>query len=170
MKKALMVIDMQNDYLWEKRKSKFAYDTEQLVASVNRLIHEYSDSGNDVIYIRHIIQDLPTNRLLFGFSIAGTEGAELYSGVDIVSELCFDKLFGDAFTNKQLLALFRKNSYDELHICGIDEYGCVTSTACGAVKRHIPVRIIRSGTATVFTEKKAAKYRKKLETAGVEYI
>ena len=66
--------------------------------------------------------------------------------------------------------MFRKKSYDELHICGIDEYGCVTSTACGAVKRHISVRIIRSGTATVFNEKKAAKYRKKLETAGVGYI
>ena len=32
VKKALVVIDMQNDYLWEKRKKKFTYDTEELVA------------------------------------------------------------------------------------------------------------------------------------------
>ena len=26
-KKALVVIDLQNDFLWEKRKAKFSYDT-----------------------------------------------------------------------------------------------------------------------------------------------
>ena len=94
-KTALIVIDMQNDYLYEKRKAKFAYDTAKLTAAVNEIIHNYKDSGSDVIYIRHIIQNLPTNRLLFGYSIDGTEGAELYSGLDIVSDECFDKLLGD---------------------------------------------------------------------------
>lgn len=77
MKYALIVIDMQNDYLYEKRKKIFSYDTDSLVDSVNELIHQYKQNGHDVIYIRHIIQNLPTNRLLFGYSIAGTEGAEL---------------------------------------------------------------------------------------------
>ena len=85
MKTALIVIDMQNDYLYEKRKDKFAYNTSELTAAVNELIHQYNKNTCDVIYIRHIIQNLPTNRLLFGFSIAGTEGAELFSGLDIVS-------------------------------------------------------------------------------------
>ena len=44
MKTALLVIDMQNDYLWEKRIPIFAYDTERLVAAVNELIHEYGFS------------------------------------------------------------------------------------------------------------------------------
>ena len=57
-----------------------------------------------------------------------------------------------------------------LHLCGLDEYGCVTATALGAAKRGIPVRIVRSGTATVLPEKKAAKQRKKLEQAGIMYI
>lgn len=70
MKTALIVIDMQNDYLYEKRKAKFAYNTAELTAAVNELIHQYDENGSDVIYIRHIIQNLPTNRLLFGFSIA----------------------------------------------------------------------------------------------------
>lgn len=169
-KKALMVIDMQNDYLWEKRKSRFAYDTEKLTAEVNGLIHRYESEGCDVIYIRHLIQDLPTNRLLFGYSIAGTEGAELYSGLDIVSELCFDKLFGDAFSNKKLLELVRERAYGEIHLCGLDEYGCVTATAVGAAKRGLTAKIIRSGTATVQPVRKAAKAQKKLTAAKIEYI
>ncbi len=170
MKTTLIVIDMQNDYLYDKRKPQFAYNTAELVAAVNSLIHSYRDSGSDVIYIRHIIQNLPTNRLLFGYSIAGTEGAELYSGLDIVSDYCFDKLVGDALSNKKLRELIARNGYEELHLCGLDEFGCVTSTALGAAKRGIKAFIVRSGIATVFPEKKQAKGRAKLEKAGVRYI
>ena len=170
MKTALIVIDMQNDYLYEKRKPLFAYDTEKLTGAVNALIHQYHDAGCDVIYVRHIIQNLPTNRLLFGYSIAGTEGAALYSGLDVVTDFCFDKLVGDALTNKKLTAMIRERGYEMLHLCGLDEFGCVTETACGAVRRGIPVRIVRSGTATVMKEHMAAKKKKKQEKYKVEYI
>lgn len=166
----LIVIDMQNDYLYEKRKPKFSYDTPKLTAAVNELIHRYHDEGQDVIYIRHIIQNLPTNRLLFGYSIAGTKGAELYGGLDIVSDYCFDKLLGDALTNKKLLEMVNDRKYDALHLCGLDEFGCVTSTALGAKKRGIDVKIVRSGTASVLPEKKREKGSKRLKEAGVEYI
>ena len=170
MKTALIVIDMQNDYLWEKRKPFFAYDTEKLTGAVNALIHQYHDAGSDVIYIRHIIQNLPTNRLLFGYSIAGTAGAELYAGLDIVTDYCFDKLVGDALTNKKLRVLVQERGYEMLHLCGLDEFGCVTETACGAVRRKIPVRIVRSGTATVMKDRMRAKKEKKQKKYGIEYI
>ena len=168
--KALIVIDMQNDYLWGKRKPLFSYSTDRLTGSVNSLIHRYYDAGDDVIYIRHIIQNLPTNRLLFGYSIAGTEGAEIYDGVDIVSDNCFDKLFGDALTNKSLLKMVKDKGYDELHLCGLDEFGCVTSTALGAARRGIKARIVKNGTETVFADKKIQKARERLQRAGIEYI
>ena len=40
-KKALLVIDMQNDYLWSNRKEMFSYDTETLVGNVNQAIEQY---------------------------------------------------------------------------------------------------------------------------------
>jgi nicotinamidase-related amidase len=137
---------------------------------VNDLIHKYNAEGSDVIYIRHIIQDLPTNRLIFGYSIAGTEGAELYDRLDLVSELCFDKLLSDALTNKKLLEYVRANGYDVLHLCGLDECGCVAATALGAAKRGISAEIVRRGTATVLPEKKVSKVREKLAKAGIKYI
>lgn len=170
MKKALLVIDMQNDYLYEKRKAIFAYDTAALTKAVNDLIHSYHDAGDDVIYIRHLIQNLPTNRLLFGYSLAGTEGAELYGGLDIVSDAVYDKYFGDALTNRALRARIAERGYDVLHICGLDECGCVTSTALGAKKRGIRAEIIASGTATVMPEKRVARARAKREKAGIRII
>ena len=171
MKTALLVIDMQNDYLWEKRKPIFAYNTERLVAAVNELIHEYHDKlHSEVVYIRHIIQNLPTNRLLFGYSIAGTEGAELYSGLDIVSEYCYDKYVGDALTNKALRELIAKDGIEKLDLCGLDECGCVTTTALGAVRRGIKAEILQKGTATVLPEGKVMKAHEKLRRAGVELV
>lgn len=170
MKTALLVIDMQNDYLYEKRKKRFSYDTEALTAAVNGLIREYSGAGRDVIYIRHIIQDLPTNRLLFGYSIAGTEGAELYGGLDVVSDYRFDKLVGDALSNRALRALIGEKGYEALHLCGLDECGCVTATALGAVKRGLRAGILLAGTATVFSEEKVRKTRERLQKAGVAFL
>ena len=169
MKTALLVIDMQNDYLCEKRKSRFSYDAPALTGAVNALIRRFADEGNDVIYIRHIIQDLPTNRLLFGYSIAGTEGAELYPGLEIVSDRCFDKLMGDALSNGDLRALIARQGYDCLYLCGLDECGCVAATAMGAKRRGLRAEILRSGTATVFPEKKVAATREKLRKAGISY-
>jgi len=170
MNTALLVIDMQNDYLCKNRMKRFAYDTEGLVSSVNSIIHQYIAEGHDVIYIRHIIQNLPTNRLLFGYSIAGTDGAELYNGLDIVSDYIFDKLVGDALSNRQLRALIQQKGYGHLYLCGLDECGCVAATALGAKKRGIEADIIRDGTATVFDVGKAARTREKLLRAGVRYI
>ena len=48
-KKALVVIDMQNDYLWPQRKKMFSYDTDDLVGNVNRAIGIYKDKGYDII-------------------------------------------------------------------------------------------------------------------------
>lgn len=168
MKAALLVIDMQNDYLYDKRKKIFSYDTKQFTAAVNEVIHSYD--AQDVIYIRHMIQNLPTNKLLFGYSIKGTVGAELYGGLDVVSDNHFDKYFGDALTNKKLRAFIDKNGYDTLHLCGLDEYGCVASTALGAHKRGINAKIVRNGTATVFPEKKSKAKRELLKKAEIEYI
>ena len=87
-KKALLVIDMQNDYLWSKRKEMFSYDTEQLVGNVNQTIELYQENGYNIIYIKHILSKLMWG---VGFSIRGTEGAELYSGLKMVSDLIFEK-------------------------------------------------------------------------------
>ena len=110
MEKALLVIDIQNDYLWEKRKNKFTYDTEKIIKSINKTIDKYK-KDHDIIYISHLINNFPTNKLLFGFSIKGTEGAELYSKLNIVSNLKFDKYFSDAYKSKKFRNYMKKQNY-----------------------------------------------------------
>ena len=53
-KKALIVVDMQNDYLWNRRKKMFSYNTPELVNAVNSLISEFSERGDDVYQVVEI--------------------------------------------------------------------------------------------------------------------
>jgi nicotinamidase-related amidase len=166
-KKALIVIDLQNDYLWKKRKKIFTYDTEKLVGNVNSAISVYNEKGYDIIYIKHIL-----SKLLWGvgFSIKGTEGAELYDGLDIVSDLSFEKNHPDSFSLKEFREHVKAAGYSELVLAGLDECGCVGATAKGAVRAGIKTRILGDCIGSRFAEEKVRKMREELTRAGVEYI
>ena len=167
MKKALLVIDMQNDYLWSKRKEMFTYNTDELVKNVNEAIESYKNDGFDIIYIKHI---LPKIMWGVGFSIKGTEGAEMYDDVKIVSNLCFEKNHSDTFTAKAFKEFVAEKNYEELVLCGLDECGCVGATAKGAVKAGIKVKMLTNCIGRRFPEKKVHAMRDELTSIGVEYI
>ncbi len=166
-KKALIVIDMQNDYLWEKRKSMFTYDTQKLVGNVNLAIDSYRENGYDIIYIKHI---LPKVMWGVGFSIKGTEGAELYDGLHVVSDLIFEKSHSDSFTSKAFREHMESEGYSEIVLAGLDECGCVGATAKGAVEKGIKVMMPLECIGTRFPEDKVSKMRSQLKSIGVLYI
>ncbi len=165
--KALLVIDMQNDYLWDKRKPMFSYDTDKLTSEVNHAISTYKENGYDIIYIKHVL-----SRILWGvgFSIKGTEGAELFSGVDRVSDLIFEKSHPDAYTAKAFRQHMEKRGYKEVVLCGLDECGCVGATAKGAAKTGIRVFMLTDSIGRRFPDKKVQKMRTELKALGVSYI
>ncbi len=165
--KALLVIDMQNDYLWSQRKKMFSYDTKDLVDKVNQAIASYREKGYDIIYIKHV---LPKWMWGVGFSIRGTEGAELYDGLDLVSDLLFEKNRSDTFTAKAFREQVKKANYQEMVLCGLDECGCVGATAKGAVKAGIKVKMLTDCIGRRFPEEKVKAMRKELSAMGVEYI
>jgi len=55
-------------------------------------------------------------------------------------------------------------------VCGLDECGCVSATAGGAVKNGLAVEMLTDGVVTCFPAKKVEKLRKKLKAQGVKYI
>ena len=168
--RALLVIDMQEDYLREGRKAMFSYDTEDLVAHVNEAIVRYRDEGCDIIYIRQVFQNLWTNRRFIGFTIKGTPGAELYDGLSVVSDLVFEKYFSNTFTSKSFREHMAKAGYTEVVLCGLDECGCVGATAKGAVKAGLKVTMLTDCIGRRFPEAKVSKMRAKLRKLGVEYV
>lgn len=168
--KALVIIDLQNDYLWDQRKHMFSYDTASLIETVNRTAAEYKQNGWTVIYIGQIFPNLITNKLLIGFSIKNTPGAELFSGLNLVSDLYFEKNLPDSFSSAPFRKYIEDNNIKELAVCGLDECGCVGATAKGAVKRGYNVSLISQATVSRFPKKKIRKMRTALKELGVKYI
>ena len=166
-RKAVIVIDLQKDYLWDKRKPMFTYDTEKLIGSVNSNIASYKEKGYDIIYIKHILPKLMWG---VGFSIKDTEGAELYEGLNIVSDLCFEKNRSDTYTSRPFREHMEKNGYSEVVLMGLDECGCVGATAKGAAKAGTKVKIPEDCIASRFPKTKVMKMREQLRRVGVEYL
>jgi nicotinamidase-related amidase len=168
-KTALLVMELQNDFLWEQRRPKFPYDTAKLIAAVNDAVSRVQASGGDVIYLKQIFPDTPSNHIIFDFCIDGTEGAELYGGLQIVSEYCFEKNVADAFLDAAFAAFTASQGYTEIQLCGIDEAGSVAATAKGAAKTGAAVTILKDATASRFPIGKLAPLRAELKALGVRY-
>lgn len=167
--KVLLVIDLQNDYLWDKRKPMFTYATDNLINNVNKAIASYRGNGYDIIYIKHILPDNAFVRNLVGFSVEGSEGADIYRGVNRVSDLVFEKNRSDTYTSPVFRRHMKTKNYKEVVICGLDEYGCVGATARGACKTGVKVIMLTSCIGSRFSEKKVKKQREKLTSLGVIY-
>lgn len=169
-RKALIVIDMQHDYLADTRKPMFSYDTKDLVSKVNGAVAGYKDNGYDIIYIKQVFQNIVTNRKFIGFTIEGTPGAELYKDLDVVSDLVFEKYFSNTYTSKPFRDHMEREGYEEVVLCGLDECGCVGATAKGAVKAGMKTSILKDATGRRFPDAKVRKMRDQLTKIGVEYI
>ena len=75
MKKALLVIDMQNEMIGEKHAPQFDYNAETLLQSVNEVIDV--NKSNMVVYIKHITKKNLINKFASFHTYEGTENAEL---------------------------------------------------------------------------------------------
>ena len=173
MKKALLVIDIQNDFLGEDRnKSKFSYkNIDKLISNINENVEKNIEEGNVIIYIAHVIDNNFISKKLFGYAISGTEGAQLYKGLKSDFDFhYFEKKKANAFSVNELRFLLENNNVNTVQICGIDEGGCVSATAKGAVKLGLKVEMLKDSIDTVFPIKKVVKLREELKGKGVNYI
>ena len=168
-KTALLVMELQNDYLWEKRKPKFPYDTGKLIAAVNEAVRRTAAEGGDVIYLKQIFPDTPSNHIIFDFCIDGTEGAALFGDLLIVSDYCFEKNVADAFLDPAFSAFMAERGYTEILLCGIDEAGSIAATAKGAKQSGAAVTILKDASASRFPIGKLAPLRAELKALGIQY-
>ncbi|WP_294403181.1 isochorismatase family cysteine hydrolase [uncultured Clostridium sp.] len=172
MKKALLVIDAQDDFIGEQRsKKKFDYenDIDDTIGNINESIASYYERHDEVIYVAHVLPSSYINRKFIGYGIAGSEGAKISEKIKIVSENYFEKQSTNSFKNNNLVRFIKENDISEIEIVGCDACGAVSATAKGGVELGLKVSVLRSATAAV-NEEKFIKLRRKLKGFGVAYI
>lgn len=166
MKKALLVIDMQEICIGKNHAEYFKYD-DSLLTSVNQVIDESQDKI--IVYIRNVMKKNLINKFAPFHAYEGSKEIELTEGLHIVSENVFDKFVGDAFSNKKLDEFLKSSGVNEIEVVGVDGGACVSMTALGALKNGYKVTVNTKAIGTMF-EKKKASYFEKIKKLGAEFI
>ena len=166
MKKALLVMDMQEVTVGDNHAAMFRYPTD-LLRRVNAVIEQNRDSL--IVYVRNLMKDNPLNRLAPVRVFPGTAEAELASGLCVLSPHVIDKYRGDAFSNPRLPELLQREGVWEVELMGVDGGGCVALTAMGACKAGFAVALNTGAIGTVFPEKRD-RYYEKLKKQGARIL
>ncbi len=127
-KKALVVIDIQNDITKHYR---------DIIDSINSAIDWAADLGMTVIYIKH--NNLSPGTRTFK---PDTRGSEFAPELKVVSSHIFVKTKANALTSKDFSEYLRENGIDEFYITGADATACVKSTCFNMTKAGYTVHVI----------------------------
>ena len=126
MGKALLVIDMQNDYF--KEGSFPLWNTEQTLENVESAIALARKNGVPVVHIQHIADG---SQGIAPFFNEGTGGAEIHPRIAQAApdSPVVIKSFADGFEKTELAEVLSGLDVDELVLCGMMTQNCVTHTA-----------------------------------------
>ena len=127
-KKALVVIDIQNDITKHYR---------DIIDQLNAAIDWASECGMEVIYIQHNNMSAGTRTFK-----PVTKGAELVPELEVVSYNVFVKTKANALTSEAFSDYIRANDIDDFYIVGADAIGCVKSTCFNMRKAGYTVHVI----------------------------
>ena len=128
-KKALVVIDIQNDITKHYK---------EIIGHINQAIDWAAEHEIHVVYIRHYNLSAGTRTFK-----PDTVGAELVPEMKIVSDNIFIKSKGNALTSEAFAAFIRENEIDEFYIAGADAVACVKATVFNLRAANYAVHVLR---------------------------
>ena len=152
-KKALVVIDIQNDITKHYR---------DIIDNINSAIDWAMKQAMTVIYIKH--NNLSAGTRTFK---PDTKGAELVPELKVVSENIFVKTKANALTSEEFSEFIRSKDIREFYITGADATACVKSTCFNMTKAGYSVHVI-SDCVTSYDLKKMPEMLSYYATKGCE--
>jgi len=146
MKKALLLIDLQNDYfpgglfpLWNTEKT-----TQNLLTAIQRA----ASAGVEIIHIQHIANP---DAGIAPFFNKGTVGAAIHPSILLAAPNAkvVVKEYADSFYKTDLEDVLSSQGVDELLVCGMMTQNCVTHTAISKAAEKYKVSILPDCCTTI---------------------
>lgn len=144
--KALLIIDLQNDYF---ENGKFPlYNTEKVLANIKQLISKSQQQGIQIIHIQHVAD---SSYGIAPFFNEGTIGVEIHPQIlqSAPEGKIVIKKFADSFYNTNLDSVLSEFQVNELHICGMMTQNCVTHTALSKAAEKYKISVVTDCCTTV---------------------
>ena len=154
-KKALVVIDIQND---------ITKNYKGIIDNINKSIDWAIKNEIHVVYIRH--ENLSAGTRTFK---PNTRGAELVSDLKMVSNNIFTKYKGNALSSEEFANFVNENEICEFYLTGADAVACVKSTCFNLCKANYKVNVI-SDCITSYDKKKLDEMFHYYESKGSKIL
>ncbi|MGE4385028.1 MAG: cysteine hydrolase family protein [Endomicrobiaceae bacterium] len=145
MIKALVVIDVQNDYF--ENGSFPLWNVQDVVSKIEKVIWKANEKKVPVILIQHIVE----NKGVASFLTAGTPGADIHQRILGAAQRSpvVTKHFADAFFKTDLKKTLDGLKVTELFLCGMMTQNCVTHTAISKSAEKYKVSVLQDCCTTV---------------------
>ena len=146
MSKALLVIDLQNDYF--EGGAYPLWNTEAVLASIEAAIARAKAAGVPVLHVQHVADQAAGIAPFFN---AGTPGVEIHPRILAAAPEApvVTKAHADGFVETTLEEELEKLGTTELLVCGMMTQNCVTHTAISPSAEFYDVTILPDCCTTV---------------------
>jgi nicotinamidase-related amidase len=155
MRKALVIIDIQND---------ITKNYKEIIGNINKAIDWAVINDIHVVYIRH--ENISDGTRTFK---PNTRGSELVPDMKIISKNVFTKFKGNALTSEEFTDFINKNKISEFYIAGADAVACVKSTVYNLNKENYQVNVL-SDCITSYDKRKIDEMLHYYESKGSKII
>ncbi len=135
MGRALVVVDIQNDYF--PGGAHPLVGPEAAAANARRLLDSFRSGAGELVHIQHV-WDSPDA----SFMRPGTPGVEIHDYVaPLAGETVIQKAHPNSFLDTPLEELLRARGVDEVVVCGMMTSMCVDATARAAADLGFAVTV-----------------------------
>ena len=125
MNKALLIIDVQNDY-FPNGKAELN-QSEEALSTIKRLLEHFREKGYPIYYIQHVSEKDG------GWFVPETEGVKIHEDIHpLAAEKVIIKHHPSSFLGTNLQEELQKDFIDELVVCGMMTHMCVDTTVRAA--------------------------------------
>lgn len=172
-KKALLIIDMLNDFVLEGAPLEVP-DTRKIIPVIKEEIEKAKDEGSPVIYVcdAHDKEDKEFSK--FGWpahSVKGTKGAEVVDELKPQrDDIVIKKTTYSSFYNTTLNETLERLGVSNLILTGCVTHICILFASAEAVLRDYKVTVIKEGVAGLAKEDHDAALRIMKNVLGAEII
>ncbi len=142
MSKALLIIDVQNDYFPGGRAE--LHEPLAALANIEKALRYFRGEQLAVIHVRHV-----NTREGAGFFLPDTEGALIHKNLTPrAGEHVVTKHAPNCFFETNLPAIIRDNAISKLVICGMMSHMCIDTTVRACKDFALPVILLEDACAT----------------------
>ncbi|MBR0572904.1 MULTISPECIES: cysteine hydrolase family protein [Pasteurellaceae] len=158
MNKALIIIDIQNDYFPNGKIELF--ESEKASINAKKILDKFREKNQLVVHIKHL-----STRPDASFFLPDTLGAEIHNSVKPQpNEKVFIKHFPNSFRDTELFEYLKNNDIENLVILGMMTHMCVDATVRAGKDLGFKIKVIGDACAT----KNLEIFGKKVDAENVQ--